>query len=422
MTSDGRPTARPGLPRPAGGGRPPSARRLPLLATAGTLIGLGLVVAWLGQRADAQSQARPQVTWTLSAASNTVTIRLTPGSGPSGRQLLARSHLVVTESGNSHLRRAGHGTVRVPVPPGAQTQLVVQVKGPQPVTRLLAVTVPPRLRVTTLRHTSNGLLIRASSPLRQQPLRPLCGTDKIGFPDPAEVTVAKSPYGCRARLRLTARDGERATVRVTVPTLPETPLYSFARPAGRAVYITVDDGWTPSAQVLAIMRRTHLPVTAFLIEQAAQRNLAYWRAFAAAGGTVEDHTVSHPNLTKLPLRQATYQWSQARLTLGRWLGKAPVMGRPPYGAFNRAVAAAAYRAGLKSLLGWSATASSTGIQTWDGKPLEPGEIVLLHWVPGLGQQLTKLLAAIHKQHLHPMPLTPASFAGVAPQWRSLAGD
>jgi peptidoglycan/xylan/chitin deacetylase (PgdA/CDA1 family) len=308
------------------------------------------------------------------------------------------------------------------VPPGAQTQLSVQVKGPQPVTQMLAVTVPPRLRVTALRHTSNGLLIRASSPLRQQPARPLCGTDKIGFPGPSEVTVAKSPYGCRARLRLTARDGERATVRVTVPTLPETPLYSFASPAGRAIYITVDDGWTPSAQVLAIMRRTHLPVTAFLIEQAAQRNLAYWRAFAGAGGMVGDHTVSHPNLTKLPLRQATYQWALARRTLGRWLGKAPVMGRPPYGAFNPAVAAAAYQAGLQSLLGWSATASSTGIQTWDGKPLEPGEIVLLHWVPGLGQQLTELLAAIHKQHLHPMPLTPASFAGVAPQWRSLAGD
>ena len=400
------------------------ATRLPVLAAAGTLIAVGLAVAWLGQRADAQARAMPGVTWTLSPAANTVTIRLTPGSGPSGRQLLARSRMVVTETGTRHLRWAapGQGAVRAPVPPGTQTQLLVQVKGPQPVTRTLTVTVPPRLRVTVVRRTSRGVLIRASSPLRHRRLRPLCGADPIGFPAPAEVTVAKSPYGCRARLTLTARDGERATVRVTVATLPEIPLYSFASPAGRAIYITVDDGWTPSAQVLAIMRRTHLPVTAFLIEQAAQRNLAYWRAFAAAGGTVEDHTVSHPNLTKLPLRQATYQWSQARLTLGRWLGKAPVMGRPPYGAFNRAVAAAAYRAGLKSLLGWSATASSTGIQTWDGKPLEPGEIVLLHWVPGLGQQLTKLLAAIHKQHLHPMPLTPASFAGVAPQWRSLAGD
>jgi peptidoglycan/xylan/chitin deacetylase (PgdA/CDA1 family) len=395
------------------------------LAAAGTLVGLGLVVAWMGQRADASAQATPRVTWTLSAASNTVTIRLAPGSSPQGRNVLARSRIVVSEDGKAQLNRAapGRGMVRLPVPPGTQTQLRVQVKGPMPVTQTLAVTVPPRLRVTTLRHTTAGLLIRTSGPLRRLPRGPLCGTDQIRFPAPDEVLVAKSPDPCRARLRLTARDGELATVRVTVSALPEIPLYSFASPAGRAVYITVDDGWTPSSQVLAIMRKTHLPVTAFLIEQAAQRNLAYWRAFVAAGGTIGDHTVSHPNLTKLSLSQATFQWAQARVTLGRWLKDAPLMGRPPYGAFDRTVAAAAYRARLKALVGWSASVGSTGgVQTWDGKRLEPGEIVLLHWVPGLGRQLTKLLAVIHARHLHPVPLTPASFADTAPQWHSLGGD
>ena len=394
------------------------------LAAAGTLVVLGLVVAWMGQRADAASQARPRVVWTLSAASNTVTIRLAPGSGALGRDVLARSRIVVSEDGKSRPSKAapGRGMVRVPVPPGTRTQLWVQVRGPMPVTEALAVTVPPRLRVTMVRRTRGGLLIRTSGPLRRQPRGPLCGTDQISLPAPDEVTVDKSPDPCRTRLRLTARDGEQAAVRVTVPALPETPLYSFASPAGRAVYITVDDGWTPSSQVLATMRKTHLPVTTFLIEQAAQRSLAYWRAFAEAGGTIEDHTVSHPDLTKLSLSQATFQWAHARLALGRWVGQAPLMGRPPYGAFDRTVAAAAYRAGLKALVGWSASVGSAGVQTWNGKPLEPGDIVLLHWDPGLGRQLTKLLAVIHARHLHPMPLTPASFAGTAPQWHSLAGD
>jgi peptidoglycan/xylan/chitin deacetylase (PgdA/CDA1 family) len=236
------------------------------------------------------------------------------------------------------------------------------------------------------------------------------------------VAVAKSPERCRGRLRLTARDGERAVVRVSVPSLPEIPLYSFASPAGRAIYITADDGWTPSAQVLTIMRQTHLPVTAFLIAQAAERNLPYWRAFAAAGGTIGDHTVSHPVMTKLTLAQATTQWGQARTSLGRWFGRLPVLGRPPYGAFNPTVEAAAYRGGLTALVGWSATMSADHIETWDGKRLEPGEIVLLHWVPGLGHEMVTLLKAIHAAHLHPAPLTPASFAGIAPQQRSLDGD
>ena len=394
-----------------------------MLAAAGTLVGVGLVVAWMGQRAEAVAQARPGITYSVSAAANTVTVRLTPGSGPSAGHIMAGSRIVVAEAGKRRQWRAapGRGMVRAPVPPGRRTQISVQVLGPQPVTRTLTVTLPPRL-VATVRHTSAGLLIRASSPLRQRPFSPLCSSDRIGFPAPAEVTVARSPEPCRARLRLAARDGERATVHVTLAALPEIPFYAFASPAGRAIYITVDDGWTPSPQVLLTMDRTHLPVTAFLIEQAAQRNLLYWRAFAEAGGTIADHTVSHPNLTKLSLSQATAQWAQARVALGRWLGKAPVMGRPPYGAFDPAVAAAAYRAGLKTLVGWSATVTSAGIGTWNGKRLEPGEIVLLHWVPGLGQQLTKLLAVIHARHLHPMPLTPASFAGIAPQRRSLSGD
>ena len=394
-----------------------------MLAGAGVLVVVGLIVAWMGQRAEAGAQASPGISWSASASTNKVTVRLTPGSGPSAAHVVTASRIVVTEAGKKHrwTAAAGRDKVRVPALPGQRTQLLVQVQGPEPITRTLTVTLPPRL-VATVHSTTSGLLIRASSPLRRQALRTLCGSDRVGFPAPAEVTVAKSPYVCRTGLRLTARDGERATVHVSLTALPEIPFYSFASPAGRAVYITVDDGWTPSPQVLVTMQRTHLPVTAFLIEQAAQRNLAYWRAFAQAGGTVGDHTVSHPDLTKLSLSQATTQWAQARVALGRWFGKTPDMGRPPYGAWNPAVAAAGYRAGLKALVGWSATASSDGIHTWNGKRLEPGEIVLLHWVPGLGQQMTKLLKVIHERHLHAAQLTPASFAGITPQRRSLGGD
>jgi peptidoglycan/xylan/chitin deacetylase (PgdA/CDA1 family) len=394
-----------------------------MLAAAGVLVVVGLIVAWMGQRAEAMAQARPGIRWSVSPAANKVTIRLAPGSGPSAARIAAGSRIVVSESGRNHRWRAspGHGMVRVPVPPGRRTQVLVQVQGPEPITRTLTVTLPPRL-VATVHHTAHGLLIRASSPLRHQPPGRLCGSDQLGFPAPTQVTVARSPEACRAGLRLTARDGERATVHVNLSALPEIPFYAFASPAGRAVYITVDDGWTPSSQVLVTMERTHLPVTAFLIAQAAQRNLVYWRAFAEAGGTIADHTVSHPNLTKLSLSQATSQWAQARLALGRSLGKTPDLGRPPYGAFDPAVAAAAHRAGLKTLVGWSATVTSTGVHTWNGKRLAPGEIVLLHWVPGVGKQMTQLLAVIHARHLHPMPLTPASFAGIAPQQRSLSGD
>ena len=389
----------------------------------GALVMVGLAVAWLGQRADAAAVAAPGVTWAVHPGSNTVTVALVPGGGPASRQILAHSRLAVSGGRIVFLRRrsADGAVARVAVPAGQRTQLVVQVSGPLPVSRTLTVTLPPPLRVTASRHGHGGVVVTLSSALRPAPHR-LCGANVVSFPAPHRVAVARSPQPCRARLTVTARDGERAVVRVAVPALPSVPLYSFASPAGQAIYITVDDGWTPSPQVLAIMRSSHLPVTAFLIAQAADQNLPYWRAFAAAGGTIGDHTVSHPDLTRLSLRQATSQWGQARQDLGRWLGRAPVMGRPPYGAFDPTVQAAAYRGGLKALVGWSATVDTDGIQTWDGRPLTAGEIVLLHWVPGLGHQLTRLLAVIRARHLHPVPLTPASFAGIAPQRRSLNGD
>ena len=294
--------------------------------------------------------------------------------------------------------------------------------GPAPFSQTLTVAAPRPLRVTASHRDSGGIRVWVSDPLRRTQHKPLCGQDTVSFPASQEVHVANGTVPCRATLTLTGRDGEQTAVRLATRSLPETPLYSFASPARRAIYITVDDGWTPSPRVLAIMRRTHLPVTAFLIERAAQRDLPYWRAFVRAGGTVGDHTVSHPKLTTLTLGQATAQWGQARRALGKLLGQVPFLGRPPYGAFDPTVQAAADRGGLKKLVGWSVVVDSDGIHTWDGKGLEPGEIVLLHWVPGLGSQLARLLKVIHARHLDPEPFTAASFDHTAPQRRSLDGD
>jgi peptidoglycan/xylan/chitin deacetylase (PgdA/CDA1 family) len=408
--------ARPGRP-PGPAQRNPS--RTIALAVMGMLV---LVTASVARIAHVGASAKsPALTWVLSPATNTVTIRLTSASGPSGRWILARSRVVVSKDGQPTRPSLDGRVVRVPVPPGKQTSLVVQVTGPRPIRQAFTVTVPPALRVLASRRSRGGVLLSLSSPVRR-PRGRLCKADQVSSPQAAEVAVAPSSMPCRTKLTLTDADGEQAVVPVSIPALPETPVYSFAHSAGRAIYITADDGWTPSQQVLGIMRKTGLPVTAFLIEHAAQQHLAYWRAFVAAGGTVGDHTVSHPNLTKLTLPQATTQWAQARQAFGHMLGQTPVLGRPPYGAFDRTVQAAAYRSGLKTLVGWSAVVDSDGIHTWDGKPLRAGEIVLLHWVPGLGGQLTRLLAVIRARHLNPTPLTPASFTGITLQRRSLDGD
>ena len=371
-----------------------------------------------------------RLAWAFSPASNTVTVRVTRPAGTSGQLILDKSRLAVSADGNGSPERwsSAGAMVRVPVPPGRRTSLMIRLTGPQPLTQTVTVTAPPPLRLVASRGAAGQWLVDMSSPLRTPSARVLCGTDQVSLAAPAQVALSDGGTACRTRLHLTAQDGEQASVPVTIPALPQASrpvvdrLYCFASPAGGAVYITIDDGWTPSARVLAIMRRTHVPVTAFLIQKAARKNLGYWRAFAAAGGLIGDHTFSHPDLTRLSLRRATAQWAKDRAALGRWLGQTPDLGRPPYGAFNRKVEVAAARGGLLALAGWSANMSGDTIHTWDGKPLRAGEIVILHWVPGLGGQFAALLAQISALHLHPAPLTRASFAGIAAQPHTLKGD
>jgi peptidoglycan/xylan/chitin deacetylase (PgdA/CDA1 family) len=300
----------------------------------------------------------------------------------------------------------------------------------QPLTRTPTVSAPKPPRIVASGTSSGRWLVYTSGPLLAAPSQALCGTDQVRLVAPTQLAVSESATACQSQLQLTAQNGVQATLPVTIPALPKAkartvkvaPLYCFANPAGRAIYITIDDGWTPSEEVLALMHQDYLPITAFLIADAAKENLSYWKAFVAAGGIIGDHTVSHPYLTKVTQAKATKQWGQARTALGRWLGQTPAIGRPPYGAFNRKVEVAAARGGLTALAGWSATMSGNRVLTWNGKPLVPGEIVILHWVPGLGHQLTALLAAIRALHLNPKPLTLASFAGIAPQHHPLTGD
>ncbi|MGH3578514.1 MAG: polysaccharide deacetylase family protein, partial [Mycobacterium sp.] len=176
-------------------------------------------------------------------------------------------------------------------------------------------------------------------------------------------------------------------------------------------YITIDDGWYPNYGVVALMRSGHIPITAFLISHAAAEDLDFWRSFIAAGGDIEDHTVSHPNLMSVSEAAAEAQWAGAAHAFEIWFGVVPTLGRPPYGYVNRTVRIAAGQAGLREVVMWTATMTNEGLTTYDGRPLRAGEIVILHWIPGLYDDLIRLLAIASAEGLHPAP--PASSLGLS---------
>ncbi len=205
-----------------------------------------------------------------------------------------------------------------------------------------------------------------------------------------------------------SRSGAKPTASLSwvLHTSPNLPVIWFVQHSSRTVYITIDDGWFPSQRVLKLVQGG-LPLTTFLIENAAQEHLSFWRALSAAGTTIEDHTVSHPYLTRLAPPAALNQIAQPIQTYRHWFGQNPVLLRPPYGAYNFAIEKAAARAGIRALVMWSAVDQNSTLKTWNDKPLTGGEIIILHWDPGVGQELQRLLKTIHARHLTVGALLPA---------------
>ena len=174
----------------------------------------------------------------------------------------------------------------------------------------------------------------------------------------------------------------------------------------RAVFITIDDGWTPCWPLITLMQKDHLPITSFLIAQAAQKHKDYWQAFLAAGGTIENHTFSHQDLTSLSLKDISDEIIQP-IDYYESIGVHTSLLRPPFGAYNDAVRQVSHDLSIKHIVLWSATMNKGILTTINKKPLQPGAIILMHWVPDLYNQLTKLLTILKDENLGVADLTTA---------------
>jgi peptidoglycan/xylan/chitin deacetylase (PgdA/CDA1 family) len=187
-------------------------------------------------------------------------------------------------------------------------------------------------------------------------------------------------------------------VKRAVPPGPAAPVVWSAPIKQRAVFITIDDGWFPSPKVLQLMRLYHLPLTAFLIQEAAAQNTPYWQEFVKLGGSIEDHTYSHPFLTKVSPREDLMQISSP-INYFRQFGANCTELRPPYGDCDIVVQKMAAKTGIRYVVMWDAIMDDGKLTTYNGKPLSPGDIVLLHWLPGLGQDLETLLGILKQENL-----------------------
>ncbi|HEL9598643.1 TPA: polysaccharide deacetylase family protein [Streptococcus suis] len=150
----------------------------------------------------------------------------------------------------------------------------------------------------------------------------------------------------------------------------------------RQVALTFDDGpsrlTTPI--VLDLLKKYKAKATFFVLGQNIAGNEDILKRMKDEGHEIANHTWSHPNLTRITADQVKQEIELTQSAIEEVIGHRPSFMRPPYGAVNGSVAAAA---GLASIY-WN-----VDTQDWSNRDphlilsqvkayTNPGAIILMH--------------------------------------------
>ncbi|HNJ22630.1 MAG TPA: polysaccharide deacetylase family protein [Microthrixaceae bacterium] len=170
------------------------------------------------------------------------------------------------------------------------------------------------------------------------------------------------------------------------------------------VFITIDDGAFADEDALKLIGEHRIPVTLFLNQSYFAANADYFRRLQDSGAVLGAHTSTHAELRG---RDAAFQHAEICDMVAEFrdrFGRAPTLFRPPYGSYDATTLQQAASCGFTAALHWSAVADSGSIVTADG-PLRAGDIVLLHFRPGLVLRLYTVLTQIQAAGLRPASLS-----------------
>ncbi|MCC7076237.1 MAG: polysaccharide deacetylase family protein [Acidimicrobiia bacterium] len=193
---------------------------------------------------------------------------------------------------------------------------------------------------------------------------------------------------------------------VAYPPLPElTEVVTRVATQDPVVFITIDDGWTLDPRVLDLLRARGAPITAFPVGKVVESHIETWRAYAALGGTIENHSYSHPFLGRIPPDQQVQEVCGPADLIQRTTGRRPTMLRPPYGSYDDATKTVTPSCGHYALVKWSVEVRNGEMSfAGPGRQLVPGDIVLLHFRPETYDELVSLFAQMDSLGLHAAPL------------------
>lgn len=207
----------------------------------------------------------------------------------------------------------------------------------------------------------------------------------LTIPRGAQVTVLSTANGW-SNVTYSGRTGYASAAYLT-STAPGTAPPSSGLPAkvvnrgliaynGKRIALTFDDGGT-SAQVLSILNtldRYGVKSTFFPNGTWIRSNPGLAREIAARGHIIENHSLSHPDLTNATDAEVRRQIREGRETIRSTVGTTSYLLRPPYGAYDSRVLRIAGEEGMKYAVLWSVDTSDWATTRY-GVTITPDYIV-----------------------------------------------
>ncbi|MGP3687971.1 polysaccharide deacetylase family protein [Streptomyces sp. IBSNAI002] len=162
-----------------------------------------------------------------------------------------------------------------------------------------------------------------------------------------------------------------------VPVIDRIPV----APDDKVVFLTFDDGAEKDPEFLKMAADLKLPISMFLTDSVASSDYGHFEKLRdnGSGSTVNNHTLTHPNLRTLSYEAQKQQICGQQDRLEKRFGQRPPLFRPPFGNYNDDTLRAASECGVSSLVLWRVSMQINNFQYAEGSALKPGDIILAHF-------------------------------------------
>ena len=184
----------------------------------------------------------------------------------------------------------------------------------------------------------------------------------------------------------------------TVLPLPARTITYFNKvnTTDRVVFLTMDDGFVRDPRVPQLLAEHHAPVTMFLISGSLAADPQYFRSILDLGGSLNSHTLRHAYLPNMDEAAQQAEICGMRDQITRTFGSAGWFFRPPRGEYTADTFTAARACGIRGMILWRVTVTDGVISTWGDAPIQPGDIILVHFLKSTYDSLTALFAELDR--------------------------